>query len=136
VSIRSLLVPLLLCVFAFALASLLTGAPWLELRLPGGLPFGNALVAAGLCAATGAALASSRTRSILRNAAWIALALAGAWLPVSLLLAGNVELNFDGERGVWWWRFSLIVMLVSLVTLLWALLAAVARWVRTRRTGD
>ena len=90
---------LLLLIAAFALLSLVSGASYLETELPGGLPIGNALTAIGLSAAAGAAAALSTRRTVLRRLSMGSLIAAVIWLPVSIALAGNLALNFQGGRG-------------------------------------
>ena len=114
----------LLTIAAFTAVSLALGASFLDAALPGGLPFGNLLTALGLCAAAGAAVGLSAPGTVLRLAALMSLFGAVAWLPVSILLAGNLELNFPGERGFAWMVFSLVVVLDVLSTLAWALVAS------------
>lgn len=110
---------------AFALLSLVAGAPYLEATLPGGLPIGNALTALGLCSAAGAAVGLSPRRTALRMLSITALFGAFCWLPVSIALAGNLALNFRGSRGGAWLAFSLAVVAAVLGALLWAW---AARW--------
>lgn len=86
----------------FALWSLASGAAYLEWRLPGGLPLGNALAASGLAGLAGIAVELNRQRSVLRTASWVSLGLAVAWLPGSIALAGNLELTFSGDAGTLW----------------------------------
>lgn len=86
----------------FAIWSLVSGAAYLEWGLPGGLPLGNALAAVGLAGLAGIAVEFSRQRSVLRKLSWISLGLAVAWLPVSIALAGNLELTFSGGWGTLW----------------------------------
>jgi len=114
----------LLAIAAAAILSLVSGAPWLGVALPGGLPLGNALAAVGLCAAAGAAVRLSRRGTRLRVAATASLASAAAWLPVSVALAGNLALDFNNGRGMAWMIASAAVLIAILCTLLWALGAA------------
>lgn len=126
---------LLLAIAAFAIFSLASGADVLGDELPGGLPWGNALAAIGLCAAAGAAVALGKRGTALRAAAWLALAAAATWLPVSILLAGNAALNFTGGRGSAWWAFSLAVIAGVVAVLVWASLAAALASLRRDRAG-
>jgi len=129
----TLLVALLLLIAAFALGSLVTGASYLEATLPGGLPLGNALTAIGLCAIAGSAVALSARGTVLRMFSVASLVGAAAWLPVSIALAGNLNLNFSGGRGVAWATFTLAVLAAVLGVLVWALAAALLA--RHRRSG-
>jgi len=123
---RHLLVVMLLALAAFALASLALGATFLGQRLPGGLPLGNLLAALVPCGSAGAALVLSKPGTALRIASGIALAAAVLWLPVSVALAGNVELNFSGTRGPAWLALSLVVAAGAVGMLLWAFAASLA----------
>ncbi len=125
--VRASLVTALLLVAAFAVFSLLSGAAYLELPLPGGLPFGNALTAAGLCAAAWAALTLSPRGSARSMLAACALLAAIAWLPLSIALAGNLALNFAGGRGSAWLLLSLGIVLLVLCALALALVYALLR---------
>jgi len=122
---KGVLVAVLLAFVAFALLSLLGGAHYLETPLPGGLPFGNLLTALGLCATAGASLALSLPGTRRRTLAATSLAAAVAWLPVSVLLAGNPQLNFGDERGHVWLAFSVAVVVGACSTLGWGLGASV-----------
>ena len=128
-----IIVALLLFTAAFALLSLVSGAPYLETMLPGGLPIGNALTAIGLCAAAGSAVGLSARRTALRLVSVASLVGAAAWLPASIVIAGNLTLNFDGDRGVAWLALSLAIVAAVLGTLAWALVASfLARQRRAR----
>ena len=117
------IVAVLLAVFVFAVLSLVFGASYLEALLPGGLPFGNALTALGLCSAAGAAVALSARGTALRIASLAALVAAAVWLPVSVALAGNLALNLGSGRGLVWLVFSFAVAAGVLGVLVWALVA-------------
>lgn len=127
-----MIAPALLAIAAFALGSLLSGAPWLEATLPGGLPAGNALAALALCALAGAAVAMGRRGTAPWTLSVAALAAASAWLPLSIVLAGNLALNFDDGRGDAWVLLSLVVLALVLCSLVCALVAALRR---RRRSG-
>lgn len=119
----------------FSALSLLFGAPYLDAGLFGRLPAGNALAAIGLCAASAAAIGLSARGTPLRRASVAAFLAAASWLPLSIALAGNLELNFRGIRGDIWMLFSLSTLAMVVIILLWALarsgLGALAR----RRAG-
>ena len=121
----------LLMVVAYTVSVLLSGAPVLETELPGGLPAGNLLTAVSMCALGGMALILAPRGSYARVFAHAASLAAMAWLPVSVALAGTLELNFSGDRGETWRVFSLVVLSLLGAALLWAgglqLLAALRR---------
>jgi len=127
---KGLTVLSLLALAVISLASLMSGASYLEFALPGGLPAGNALAAIGLASAAALPVLLSSAGSVLRSAAWAALAAAAAWLPLSIALAGNLALNFASGSGSIWLGFTLAVILFVLCTLAWAL---ISRLVAVRR---
>jgi hypothetical protein len=131
--VRALGFLLLLVVACASIGSLVAGAGYVEWTLPGGVPVGNVLAALGLCAPAGAAWMVSPPASWARRFASIALGAAIAWLPVSVVLAGNLALNFSGGRGTLWLAMSAGVGLVVLVALAWAAVACVVAFIRRRK---
>jgi len=127
------IIAVFLVIAAFAGLSLAFGAAYLEETLPGGLPLGNALTALGLCAAAGAAIGLSARGTALRSMSLVSLIAAAAWLPASVVLAGNLALNFGGARGLAWVALSLAVVVGVLCVLVWAL--AVSLLAMLRRAG-
>ena len=115
---------MLLVITALSAWPLLTGAPWLESELPGGLPAGNALSALSLCSLAAVPVAMSARGTALRRASLAMLLAAAAWLPISILLAGNLSLNFAGDRGDIWLIATLAVIAGVICTLAWASIAA------------
>ncbi|MEX2494433.1 MAG: hypothetical protein WD448_00010 [Woeseia sp.] len=113
---------LLTLVTVGAMFSLVSGAFYLEVPLPGGLPIGNALVAIGLCSAAGAAIGLSQPGTLLRRVSTASFVAALAWLPVSVALAGNLALNFSGPQGILWIGLSLSTVVAVLGSLVWALI--------------
>ncbi|WP_149193984.1 hypothetical protein [Luteimonas suaedae] len=111
---------LLLALSALSIGTLVSGTSYSEWLLPGGLPLGNALAAAGLCFLAGAAFLLSPPSSIRRRVCRAALVSAILWLPVSIALAGNLELNFSGSRGTAWLVASSVTAIAVLSSLLWA----------------
>lgn len=118
---------LLLAAALATLVALFSGADWLEAALPGGLPLGNVLAALALCAPAATAALIARHGSLARGVAVAVLVLGLAWMPVSLLLAGNPELNFAGGRGGIWLALSLALAVCSYGVLAWCLAAATLR---------
>lgn len=92
----------------------------LEGNLPGGLPAGNLLAAITFAAWPAAAALIARPGSLARRFAIGALALALAWLPVSLLLAGNLALNFEGLRGTLWMGLTVLTLSAGAAALAWS----------------
>lgn len=124
--------PVMLALVFVAVAStaaLMSGESFLEVPLPGGLPAGNLLAAIALCSLAVAAVGLSRPGTLLWHLSITSLLAASAWLPVSIALAGNLALNFDGFRGQLWIWMSLAVIALVLLA---ALAAAIDRLVRKR----
>jgi hypothetical protein len=120
-------------VLAFLLAAggLLSGRPWLGNPTHlFGIPAGNLLAWVAVAALPVAARMAARTGRLRQLAAALLIA-ALAWLPVSILLAGNVALNFQGGGRLLAWLAYTGAMLVLPVLLMavtaWAGLAA-RRW--------
>lgn len=135
---RALCVALLIAGAVAAAGSLVAGQGWLEATLPGGLPTGNAVAALAFCLLAGAGLLASRARTWARAWGWSAFVAALAWLPLSIAMAGNPALNFQGARGEAWLLLSLGVLAMSGASLAWAVVAAIWAWsraVRDRRVG-
>ena len=118
--------------WAVALGLLIGGGErLLEYPLPGGLPFGNALVPFGLVCGALAGCVYSRPGTLLRLLATVSFALAVFWLPVGLLLSGNLNLNFNGDQAfLMWSRFNVISVGLVVATLLATVAVAIRdRWV-------
>ena len=129
-SSKSAAVAILLLLAAFAALSLVLGAPYLVKRLAGGLPLGNVLAALVPCAMAGAAVVLSARSTPSRTASLVSLAGAVLWLPVSIAIAGNLELNFGGGRGSVWVALTVLVIVGAAGTLLWALAASALARIR------
>lgn len=97
------------------LAVVLLVAGWggLEERLPGGLPIGNLLSALSMILAAGAAVVLSLRGTWVRRYAIAALLLAAAWLPFSIALAGNADLNFNEGTATAWFALTAITLILS-----------------------
>ena len=124
---------ILIAVALFAFGSMFAGADYLLWILPGGMPLGNALAAVGLTSAAGAAYGVSRPRSFLRWLSVTSLFLSVIWLPVSIGLAGNLELNLSGRQGDLWLHLSLVTFVLAIISLIWALARTVSG--KGRRNG-
>jgi hypothetical protein len=114
-------------IFVFAAGSLALGAEWLAvIPLPAvPIPAGN-LVAAVLYMSL-AALTVSVTPSgiVARAIAWLLLAAAVLWLPVSIWLAGNLNLNFttsDWRSELWMYYTVMALPGGCLLLLVWQLI--------------
>jgi hypothetical protein len=102
------------------IGSLAAGTGFIDWTLPGGLPVGNLLAAVGLCALAGAALALCPPDSLRRRVAWIVLLATALWLPFSIVLAGNLALDFSGARGNLWWMATSALALATMLCLAWS----------------
>lgn len=118
---KRIIVVALLTIVLFTFGSLVASAAYLLWLLPGGLPFGNALTATGLSSAAVAALLLSKPKSVLRRTAIVSIVLSVLWLPISIGLAGNLSLNFDGTNGLVWRRYTLVTFAFVLTSMLWAI---------------
>jgi len=108
----------------FSLGSLLAGPDYLLWPLPGGLPLGNLLALLCLCVPAALALSLSKPGSACRFLSRMAVVLALLWLPVSIALAGNLDLIFIGTRGIVWLWLSLVTACYVLAMMAWAMAAA------------
>lgn len=108
-----------------AISSLVSGASYLEVLLPSGLPIGNALAEVALSFPAGAAVALSQPHTWLRRIAAASLLIGLAWLPISIALAGNLALNFSGSHGAVWMGFTLAITLAVFGVLGWAFISRV-----------
>ena len=126
---RALALLVLNGVYFLWLLSMLTGAAWLETPLPGGLPAGNLLTAGGLASMPLLALMFAPRGGKSRRFAWFVLVPTLAWLPLSLLAAGNLQLNFDASAGPAWQAATLGLFAAGIFSLLRALVA----WMAQRR---
>lgn len=121
---QKMIIVILLAIAAFAVLSLASGSTYLEVMLPGGLPLGNVLSALAPCAIAGATVLLSAPRTALRVVSVTSLIAAVTWLPASVVLAGNLALNFSGWRGSVWFAYTIAVAVVALGSLVLALVAS------------
>ena len=118
---------------AASTASLVLDADYLGRVLPGGLPLGNLLAAVALSSLACIAFFIAPSISTRRFAA-VALVATVAWLPLSVLLAGNLVLNFSGGPGSLWLAMSGIALALACTSLAWSLAACLKRWHKADRT--
>ena len=116
-----IIVVVLLAIVLFTFASLVAGAAYLLWPLPGGMPFGNGLTATGLSSAAVVALLLGKPKTVLRWTAIASIVLSVLWLPISIGLAGNLSLNFEGTNGWVWSRYTLFTFAFVLISMLWAI---------------
>ena len=109
----------LLALLVFAVVALFLGPAWLLWSLPGGLPLGTLLAAAGLVAGAAVPVLVMPGGRGFRILALLVLAAAVLWFPLGLLLAGNPGLNFDGGAASQvFWTFTKVTVSAMLVMLL------------------
>ncbi|GAB4186255.1 MAG: hypothetical protein Tsb002_10580 [Wenzhouxiangellaceae bacterium] len=121
---------ILIALLIAILALLISGHSILNILLPGGLPVGNLLAALFLLFLALLAMNLSQHGSIPRVLSVAAAVVALAWLPVSIYLAGNLHLNFNGVQGEIWSWYSIGTVLLSLVALAWVVGESVLKWLR------
>ncbi|MFU8897174.1 MAG: hypothetical protein ACNA8J_12415 [Gammaproteobacteria bacterium] len=126
---RGIAVAAALLAFCIALAALLAGQPWLgKPALLFGIPAGNLLawllmfslpLAAWLLLPTGR----------LRRANLLPVLMGACWLPVSIVLAGNIYLNYMGgwRLGLWLAYSGVNLGMPLLLLLIWGTAWCVAR---------
>lgn len=109
------------------MGSLASGGAWLSATFLDAVPIpaGN-LVAAVLYISLGAlAVFATSSGTVARAIGWLLLAAAVLWLPVSIWLAGNVNLNFTGSdwRSEVWTYYTVVALPGgSLLVLAWQLI--------------
>lgn len=111
----------LLIIAGSSVTALISGESFLGLSSFGELPLGNVLAALALVAPAGFAVLLSAPQSAIRKATLTALLAGLAWLPASIVLAGNLALNFSDWRGTVWIGFSVVVGLAVLCSLVWSM---------------
>ncbi|MEO0615525.1 MAG: hypothetical protein AAFY69_05255 [Pseudomonadota bacterium] len=122
---------------AGGLGLLLLPTAWLETLLPGGLPIGNLLTAAGMVCAGLAGLAYSRSGTVLRLLAIVTTMVALAWIPVGVATSGNLNFNFySNDAGyMLWFRYTAVAGVLGVATLIATLAVAISEY-RDRRYAE
>lgn len=116
----------ILVLLAIAVASawmLFSGSELLDAELPFAFPAGNIAAAAMLVALAAIPVLLSARGSRLRAVARATLLLAIAWLPVSMAIAGGMQLSFSGWQSWAWMIYTLALLLAVPVVLGWAVVA-------------
>ena len=67
------------------------------------------------------ALLLSKPKTVSRWSAIVSIVLSALWLPISIGLAGNLYLNFDGTNGLMWTRYTVATFVFVLMSMLWAI---------------
>lgn len=140
---------LLVAILAVAIGSLVSGAEWVEAPLLPAwkLPAGNLLAAFVYISSAALTIVVTRPDTLERGAAWVLVAAAVAWLPLSIGLAGNLNLNFGGgwQAELWMFYTYKALPLGCLLLLVWQLAgrrflparqAVVAERSAAHRAGD
>ena len=116
----------LICV-AVAIAAgwlLLTGSELLDVALPFDLPAGNIAAAVVRGAIAAIPVLWSTPGSRLRSVAKATLVASIAWLPVSMAIAGGMELRYSGWHAWLWMTYTCVVLLAVPILLGWSIVAA------------
>lgn len=110
---------------------LFSGSELLDVELPFDFPAGNIAAAVMLVAMAAIPVLSSMPGSRLRAIAKATLVAAIAWLPVSMAIAGGMQLHYSGWQSWLWMAYTLALLLAVPVVLGWAIVAALLQ--RRRR---
>lgn len=110
---------------------LFSGSELLDVELPFDFPAGNIAAAVMLVGLAAIPVLSSVPGSRLRAVAKATLVAAIAWLPVSMAIAGGMQLSFSGWQSWAWMIYTLALLLAVPVVLGWAIVAALLQ--RRRR---
>jgi hypothetical protein len=97
----------------------------LDVELPFAFPAGNLIAAALLIAASSLAVLLAVRGTRLHAAARAILLLSIAWLPVSMAIAGGVQLSYSGWQGWLWIAYTCALLVAIPVVVAWALVATV-----------
>ncbi|HET6630401.1 MAG TPA: hypothetical protein VFG91_11560 [Woeseiaceae bacterium] len=114
-------------IFVLAAGSLASGTEWLSAiplqAVP--IPAGNLVAAVLYISLAALTVFVTLSGTVARAIAWLLLAAAVLWLPVSIWLAGNVNLNFtaSGWRSELWMYYTVMALPGGcLLLLLWELI--------------
>ena len=123
----------LACLAVAAVAGwlLFSGSELLDVELPYAFPAGNIAAAVMLVAAAGVPVLLAADGTRLRAVARAVFVLAIAWLPVSMAIAGGMQLHYSGWQSWAWIVYTLAILLLVPVVLAWT--AVVALSSRKRR---
>lgn len=103
---------------------LLSGSELLDVELPFDFPAGNIAAAVVLVAIAAIPVLSSASGSRLHSLAKAALVAAIAWLPVSMAIAGGMQLHYSGWQAWFWMAYTCAVLLAVPILLGWSIVAA------------
>ncbi len=124
-------IPVCLAIAGVAGWLLFSGSELLDVELPFDFPAGNIAAAVMLVGLAAIPVLSSMPGSRLRAVAKATLVAAIAWLPVSMAIAGGMQLSYSGWQSWAWMIYTLALLLAAPVVLGWAIVAALLQ--RRRR---
>lgn len=110
---------------------LFSGSELLDVALPFDFPAGNIAAAVMLAGLAAIPVLASVPGSRLRAVAKATLVAAIAWLPVSMAIAGGMQLHYSGWQSWLWITYTLALLLAVPVVFVWAIVAALLQ--RRRR---
>jgi hypothetical protein len=120
-----------LAIAGFAGWLLFSGSELLDVELPFDFPAGNIAAAVMLAGLAAIPVLASAPGSRLRAFAVTTLVAAIAWLPVSMAIAGGMQLHYSGWQSWLWITYTLALLLAVPVVFGWAIVAALLQ--RRRR---
>ena len=103
---------------------LLSGSELLDVELPFDFPAGNIAAAVVLVAIAAIPVLSSAPGSRLHSLAKATLVASIAWLPVSMAIAGGMELRYSGWHAWLWMAYTCAVLLAVPILLGWSIVAS------------
>lgn len=120
------IVGLLVCVVVVAVGGwmLFGDNEMIYAELPFGFPAGNLVAATMMVAMAAMPMLLARPGSKLRCVAKWLLVATVLWLPVSMALAGGMQLSYSGWQGWAWMIYTLLLLLAIPVVLVWSVVAA------------
>jgi len=96
----------------------------LDVELPFAFPAGNLAAAVMMVAMAAMPMLLAQPGSKLRFVARWLLVATVLWLPVSMALAGGMQLSYSGWQSWVWMIYTLLLLLAIPVVLVWAVAAA------------
>lgn len=121
---RGFVIAVCLLVFAACSVAVAAGLDVLTLEVAQDLALGTLVASEGLFALGWVPLLLSQPGTLLRVLAILGLCGALAWLPLSILLAGNLRLEFQGTSGQTWMALTFGLLAWLILTSLWGAIAA------------
>ncbi len=133
---KSRLIALAVTILACCSYALIEGVSLLNWRLFGELPLGTLLATVGL-ASLACLIYLLRPRNVYFTViVTVCLVMAISWLPVSVFLAGNLQLIFSGDEGRYWTIYTKATVIVNLASLLLVLAIKLSHLIRLGLQSD